>query len=442
MQLFDYQREAVNKAVDILKENSFVYLRMYMRTGKTPTSLTAAYESGFKDILFVTKKNAISSIQKDLKVLDLPINVDIINYESLHKVEKQYDCLIIDEAHRISAFPIPGIATKQLKEIVSRSSPAVIYLSGTPTPESFSQIYHQFWILGNRNPIPGYNFFAFASTFVNITQKTIPLKSNPVTGERKQRLVNDYTDCDWTALSPYIEHLFITVSQQDAGFKNIVQEKFIIVETPPALTALADYVLKDDKYRAKAGWELDCETPVSKQQKLHQIFSGTVKAYIPTDDDSEEKQFRYVTLSDFKIHPILELVRRGMKLAVFYNYVGEGMLLKKHLNWTNDPMEFNESTDKVYVGQFVSSREGVNVSTADALLMFNVPFSSTSYHQVLERLNVRDRKKESIVYWLFGKDGIESKIYQTVKEKKTYTAAHFKRDYLSKRKSKQEKFFQ
>jgi hypothetical protein len=440
MQLFDYQKEAVAKAVDILKRKSFVYLRMYMRTGKTFTSLTAAYESGYRNILFVTKKNAISSILKDIAALGLDMNVDTINYESLHKVEKEYDCLIIDEAHRLSAFPMPGIATKILRDIISDFSPAVIYLSGTPTPESFSQIFHQFWILGDRNPIPAYNFFSFSNQFVNVTQKEIQLKSDPVTKQRKTKLVNDYTDCDWEKLKPYIDDLFITVSQADAGFKNPVKEKFIMVETPPALSALADFVIKREKYQAKAGWELDCETPVSKQQKLHQIFSGTVKAYIPKDE-GEEPEIRYVMLSDFKIHPILKLVQQGMKLAVFYNYIGEGNLLKKHLNWTNDPMEFNSSTDKVYVGQFISSREGVNVSTADALVMFNVPFSSTSYHQVLERLNVRDREKESVVYWIFGKDGIESKIYERVKEKKTYTVSHFRKDYLSRKKANQSTLF-
>lgn len=494
MELFDYQRKAADFAAETLKKHSFVYLRMYMRTGKTPTSLTTAYDAGYRNVLFITKKNAISSIKKDLAELNLPINTEVINYESLHKITIEPDCIIIDESHKIGSFPFPCDSAKKIRELVLRTDAAVIFLSGTPTPESFSQIYHQFWVLGSkRSPIPEYNFFSFASKYVNVKDETIELKAeaepkicelythaslgkinfwkehgewtnrdhsrkipglpNPASippgvllhegtksiRRRRYREVKNYKDCDWQKLSPLVDHLFYTVSQEDAGFKNRVIEKFIVVETPPRLSALAEHIIKKQEYRANAGWYLDCETAVAKQQKLHQIFSGTVKAIKIGTEKTDNPEHEYVILSDFKIEPILNLINSGVKLAVFYNFVGEGILLKKHLNWTNDPMEFNKSEDKVYIGQFVSSREGVNVSTADALLMFNVPFSSTSYHQVLERLNIRNREKESVVWWLFGKDGIESKIYDTVRGKKSYTVSHFKKDYLSKRSSVQTK---
>jgi regulator of sirC expression with transglutaminase-like and TPR domain len=47
---------------------------------------------------------------------------------------------------------------------------------------------------------------------------------------------------------------------------------------------------------------------------------------------------------------------------------------------TTDLEEFN-TTDKSYVGQVVSTREGVNLSMAEALIFFNIPFSGTSYTQ-------------------------------------------------------------
>ena len=41
-------------------------------------------------------------------------------------------------------FPKPSKRTKQIKQIVGDKK--LILLSGTITPESYSQIYHQFWI--------------------------------------------------------------------------------------------------------------------------------------------------------------------------------------------------------------------------------------------------------------------------------------------------------
>jgi len=45
-------------------------------------------------------------------------------------------------------------------------------------------------------------------------------------------------------------------------------------------------------------------------------------------------------------------------------------------------------------------------------------------------MTTKDRL-ENDVYWIFSKGGIESKIYNAVKNKKDYTLNHFKKDLLS-----------
>jgi hypothetical protein len=40
-------------------------------------------------------------------------------------------------------------------------------------------------------------------------------------------------------------------------------------------------------------------------------------------------------------------------------------------------------------------------------------------------------RKFNEVYWIFARGGIEDKIYKTVLEKKDYTLAYFKKDFLS-----------
>ncbi len=143
---------------------------MEVRTGKTLTSLGVSELLPIKNLLFITKKKAISSIQDDYDALNPDYTMTVINYESLHKVNpKGWDMVILDEAHCIGAFPKPTRRAKMVRSIISRNSCYVILLSGTPTPESYSQMYHQVYAIPN-NPFYQYkNFYAFANDYVTIT---------------------------------------------------------------------------------------------------------------------------------------------------------------------------------------------------------------------------------------------------------------------------------
>ena len=109
MKLRKYQKEISDKAVNILKDYRFVYLAMEVRTGKTFTSLSVCQQLKVDNILFITKKKAISSISDDEMKLNECWNFWCINYESLHKLpDIKWDVVICDEAHSLGAFPRPS----------------------------------------------------------------------------------------------------------------------------------------------------------------------------------------------------------------------------------------------------------------------------------------------------------------------------------------------
>jgi hypothetical protein len=97
----DYQKEIILKGTEMLLQNKFLYLAMEVRTGKTLTSLAIAEKVNANNVLFVTKKKAISSIESDYALFGPNYNICIINYESLHLVkdDQQWDLIILDEAH-------------------------------------------------------------------------------------------------------------------------------------------------------------------------------------------------------------------------------------------------------------------------------------------------------------------------------------------------------
>ena len=164
MELRNYQKELANKGVTILTVHGIVYLAMEVRTGKTLTALEIAKIYGSKNVLFITKKKAIKSIEKDYKEFGYTFNLTVINNESLHLLHGEYDLLISDEHHRNGAFPKPNKVTQLIKQ--KYANLPMIFLSGTPHPESYSQIFHQFWI-SNNTPFGYYsNFYKWAKDFV------------------------------------------------------------------------------------------------------------------------------------------------------------------------------------------------------------------------------------------------------------------------------------
>jgi hypothetical protein len=115
----DYQLDIIEQGTAILQANGFLYLAMEVRTGKTLTSLGIARNIDAKNVLFITKKKAISSIQSDYNMLSCPFDIQIINYESLHLVadNAQWDLIICDEAHScfIGSTTVDGINIKDIK---------------------------------------------------------------------------------------------------------------------------------------------------------------------------------------------------------------------------------------------------------------------------------------------------------------------------------------
>lgn len=409
MQLRDYQESISSEAAKLLEWAKIAYLCMEVRTGKTLTALAAAEKYGATVILFVTKKKAISSIQDDYDNINPAFVIDIINYEQLGNVVRtDYDLVIIDEAHCISQFPTPAERTKLLKKICLGLP--VLYLSGTPTPESFSQLYHQFYI-SSFSPFKQYQtFYSWAKEFVTPAKKYF-----------YSREIVDYSNADKEKIDQHTRHLFLSYTQVEAGFTQMVEEQVVKIQMQPTTYSLVKKLITNRIYIGQGGQEILADTAVKLQNKIHQVFSGTVIA-----EDGNGIVFDYSKASYIKRH------FAGQKIAIFYKFVCERAMILATFgfeNLTEDPKEFNERQDKVFYSQVQSGREGTNLSTADTLIMLNIDFSSVSYQQARARIQIKERTKPAKLYWLFSEGGIEEKIYQRVINKQDYTLAYFRKDF-------------
>ena len=401
----DYQRDIIRQGTDILKKSGFVYLAMEVRTGKTLTSLGIANEINAKDVLFVTKKKAVGSIAADYKAFNPGYDITIINYESLHLKmnDSKWDLIILDEAHSIGAFPKPNQRAKLIQKIIAKYKPKVIFLSGTPTPESYSQMYHQVF------SVPGNPFREFSS-FYRFCDKYVKVKEKKING----LMIRDYSNGLETILEkmrPYT----INYTQQEAGFKTETIEEVLEVEMKPSTIKLISQLKKDLVIQGKDETILG-DTPVKLMMKVHQLCSGTVKF------ESGNSMILDLTKAEFiKEH------FDGFKIGIFYKFKEELNALQQVFgdNITTNLDEFNE-TNKIIALQIVSGREGISLKAADYLVYYNIDFSATSYWQSKDRMTTKDRLYNK-VYWIFSKGGIEHDIYKAVTKKKDFTINHFKK---------------
>ena len=403
MELREYQNNIAMQAAYKLVAFDMCYLSMECRTGKTITALSAAENFEAENVLFITKLKAMPSVKADYKALKPYFKLEVINYESCHKAKGKYDLVIIDEANSLGAFPKPSKRTQEIKTICEGLP--VLYLSGTPSPESYSQLYHQFWVCSS-SPWKEYKtFYKWAKVYVSVKQKKV-----------NGYFINDYSHADKAKIDRDTKDLFISYSQEQAGFEINVNETILQVpmkeQTGRIIEAMRSDLMIEINGNAILG-----DSPAKLLTKLHQLSSGTVIA----------ENGVHLTFDKSKA----EFVRKqfaGKKVALFYVYQSEAELLQSVFpNWTDSPEEFQASTDKVFISQVRRAREGVRLDTADALIFFNLEFSFLSYEQGRNRLVSKERTTPAEVYFLCSDCGIESKILEAVHGKQDFTLSYYGR---------------
>ena len=425
IELRDYQIENSDKLHKMLLKQKIAYFNGEMRVGKTITALQtckllAGTQPTFR-VVFATKKKAMGGVEKDAKAMgDLPFTLEVVSYDSLHKVDmsSRIDVVIGDELHVISAFPKPSKRFKEMKKLFDKHT-YLLALSGTISAESSSQLYHQFNVSQN-SPFKHYvNFYAWAKDYVKVT--TVDFGNGPS---------NNYSGAIDHLIDPIIKPYLLTYTQKEANFEVVINESLIYVDMKPTTYKLIEQLKRDRVVEGKKGVVL-ADTAVKLQSKIHQLCSGTIKF--------ESGESLYFDTSK------AEMIREefaGQKIAIVYIFKEEFAMLKEFFpNWTDDAETFNESSDKVFLGQVQSIKEGTNLSSGDALIFYNIHYSGAAYIQARQRMATKDRAKDNNVYFVFSRGGIEDKIYDSVSNKMDYNNRTFKRDFGISSVAKQSSLF-
>lgn len=412
MRLRPHQIKFSKICYKVLSKYNIAYLAGQVRSGKTLTALKCSEMFGVNSVLFVTKKKAISSIESDHKNFGFTYKLTCINYESLHKIESNdFDLVIYDEAHSLGAMPKKSKCTKLAKQKFY-NIPCIL-MSGTPSTETYSQLYHQFYV-SKYSPFKQYTtFYKWAKVFVNKKELRLPTHT-----------VTDYSDAKVKEIDKIIKPYIVTMTQADAGFDVNIKEHILEVETPKQIKSLAKRLLKDKAVEGKTGYILG-DSPAKLQSKVHQIFNGSCIIETATRDT------KTILLSNYKANFIAKHFK-GKKIAIMYYYQAELDILSQVFgseNLTTDFETFNSKDVNLAIQQ--NTTEGMNLSKADCLVYYNLGFSGKNFIQSRDRMTVKERKNND-VYFVCESGGITKKILQAVRNKKLYNSRMFKKDFVIK----------
>jgi hypothetical protein len=244
---------------------------------------------------------------------------------------------------------------------------------------------------------------------VNVKQKYVG------TGNK----VNDYSQAIKEKVLKDIRHLAVIITQEQAGFTTQIEEIVHKVPMKDRTYRIARRIMRDGVIGSPRCRSVVADSGAKALSKLHQVYSGTViterHGAVTWDTSNADYCARRFT----------------GKTAILYKFQAEGEMLRKVYagRWTDSPEVFNSTgPEKVYIGQVQSSREGVNLSSADDLVFFSIDHSALSYLQGRDRASYLGRDRANRVHWIFAENSIEPRIYEVVKRKEDYTQQHFKHD--------------
>jgi len=378
MKPYQHQIDISSQALDILRKNMIVYLAMQERTGKTLTSILICEQTKMNNILVITKKKALDGWNDTLSKYQHKKNYFCINYESLHKCTFIPDLVIIDEAHsNLGAYPKIGKTWKEVYKF-TKGKP-IIYLSATPSAQTYAQLYHQLKLSSWTPWIKYANFYNWHKTYG--IEKIIFLGG---------RQLKQYDEVKSEMVMNEVKHLFISYTRTELGFEHEPNDIIHYVELSSETKSYYNTLLKDRIVNI-AGEDVIADTTMALRTKLHQIEGATLK--------HEDKNL-FLAKTD-KIDYIIKTWGDSKDLVIFYQYQNELSLLKQ---------TFKSAT----ILQGTSFAEGVDLSMYETCVVYSMDFSTAKYTQRRARQCNMKRDTPIDFHFLLVKGAISEQVYNTV----------------------------
>jgi len=394
MQSKDHQDRIALEGCERLSRGRVILIAGEPRIGKSLPAIAIAQKLGWTNVLVVTKKAAIGGWLELIN--EMKVNFEVVNYESIQKTRSEgWDGVIVDESHRIGAYPKPCIA---FSEVRSRCVMAkgVILLSGTPAIESGAKLYHQFALAGFWDEA---GFYKWHNKFG--IQKKIKLYG---------RDVAQYDDVDMDKIMGIVGKALISCTMEEAGMERAEIIRHRVFMDPK--TCLHYRNIKRDSISRIDNRVVVGLTAPQQAQILHMMTGGACY-----DDRGG-----IVDVGKAKIDYLMKKWIGKRKIVIFTEYVPERnrILVELGKNGTDNLENFKSGEYRFFVGSTKVYCEGTDFSFCDEMVLYSIPWSGSNYVQVLARLSNMHRENRAIINVLVMENTIDEAIFEAVSGKQDF----------------------
>ncbi len=416
-------------AANLLTEG-WHYLMWEERTGKTITALLAMQKAGFKNVLVITKKNAIEGWEEAIFGLGgiLHMKTHVLNYHQVGsstevkkgrrkvrqtklKVDRDdYDGVIIDEAHNyIAAYPKPTSMFYVIKTVVADKK--VLYMSATPHAQGYQQMFHQMKVC---QFTPWQDFTDFYKWFYEY--------GTPNPQRVGTRFIEAYNIVDEERVIDDIDFGFSYMTRAEVGMEHEPNDVLHYIELDDSTKKIYNNVTKHKVFEYD-GFVVAMDSSMKERTTLHMLEGGVWVDTVKTLDPKDEKKVKikrdyYVMENTEKIDYILKTWGDVPGLVIMYNYKAERTKLEAIFK-------------NAELLQATSNAEGVDLHEFDTLVIYSQDWSTFRHSQRRARQANIKRDSAIDVHYLLVKGGLSDQVYETVSiNKVNFVDKRYKRQEL------------
>lgn len=397
------------------------YLAFQERVGKSGTALKACMRAGFKNVMVITKKNAVEGWLEHTANLDLEgMNVTVTNYHQIGvmkevkrkrritlKVDRDdYDAVILDESHAyVSAAPKPSNMFYVIRTFVADKP--MLFLSATPHAQGYHLLYHQ---LRLSRWAPWQDFESFYKWW-----GVYGIENKKFIGPGQER--ETYTVIDEDMVLADLDGHFSFKTRAEVGIKHEPNDVIHYIELDLNTREIYN-TLQKDKVVELSGVEIIADSVMKERTTLHMLESGCfIEHQTVLDKNDEPKDVRVYHITDNieKIAFIKKMWGDKSNVVIMYNYKAEKIKLEQHFVHAK-------------LSQATSNAEGVDYSMYDHLIILSQDFSTSRHSQRRARQANIKRDTPIDVHFLLVRDGISDQVYKTVSiNKENFVDKNYKR---------------
>lgn len=410
--LYDYQKRIVKEQ----SKNKSCNLFMSMGTGKTITSLALFEQNPTHKILIICLVSKMKDWQEDLlkelnihsiildkgtkknqELLAQNCSAYIINFESAWRLTdllKWVDndtTVLVDESHKMKS---PTSSIGKFMQKLAKCTQYKLILTGTPQSQGYIDYYNQLYFTDTWNM----KFANFKNTFCIYEKRYYNgFMINTLVGYRKKDFLDKFINSNCVFYERKVDDDMIPTDIKTTFDKPKIYDKFKKIRVYEDVVA---------------------DTIGKLFVSLRTICSGNIE-----ENEVDNQKIKW--LDDF-----LDCIND--RLVIFYNFNVERdriikLLESKKIKYSEysgrikDFTEFKNNEKSVAICQYKSASTGLNdLCIANKCVFYSLPLEYIDYAQSKKRIDRIGQTRKPLFYYLICKGTIEEKIYEKLKEGKSF----------------------